>query len=100
MPVAELTLAALKKAIEAHEPDLSFSDNLLAFVVAALRAGDGKNFIILRGVSGTGKSRLVSAIAKAVYGSANVDRPHLTILEVRPDWTDGSSLLGHFDPVG
>jgi DNA-cytosine methyltransferase len=100
VPVANLTLASLKRAIEKYETDLSFSDKLLASLVAALRAGDGKSFIILRGVSGTGKSRLVSAVAKAVYGSSAVDRPHLTILEVRPDWTDGAPLLGHFDPVG
>src|SRR6185312_8650369 len=52
------------------------------------------------GVSGTGKSRLVAAIAKAIYGSPMVDTPYLTIVEVRPDWTDSSSLLGHYDPVG
>lgn len=99
LPVGKLTLAALKAALTTYESDLTFPDQLLASIVAALRSGDGKNFIILRGVSGTGKSRLVSAVAKAVYGSANVDRPHLTIVEVRPDWTDGSPILGHYDPV-
>jgi hypothetical protein len=93
-------LAILKAALASHEPDLDFRDELLASLVAALRSGDGKNFIILRGVSGTGKSRLVSAVAKAVYGSFKVDRPHLMIIEVRPDWTDGSPILGHYDPVG
>lgn len=100
LPIASLTLAALRTALATYEPDLTFSDQLLASVIAALRSGDGKNFIILRGVSGTGKSRLVSSVAKAVYGSAKVDRPHLTIVEVRPDWTDGSPLLGHYDPIG
>lgn len=98
--INELTLTTLKDAIKKHEPELAFSDRLLASIVAALRAGDGKNFIILRGVSGTGKSRLVAAVAKAVYGAGIVDRPYLTVLEVRPDWTDGAPLLGHFDPVG
>src|SRR6185437_8351273 len=65
--VPDLTLSGLKAALATYEPELSFSDQLLASVVAALRAGDGKNFIILRGISGTGKSRLVSAVAKAVY---------------------------------
>lgn len=99
VPISELTLASLQAALKTYESDLVFPDALLASIVAALRSGDGKNFIILRGVSGTGKSRLVSAVAKAVYGSSNVDRPHLTIIEVRPDWTDGSSLLGHYDPI-
>jgi hypothetical protein len=100
IPVPSLILTDLKVALSTYEPDLVFSDALLASVIAALRSGDGRNFIILRGVSGTGKSRLVSALAKAVYGSPHVDSPYLTIVEVRPDWTDGSSVLGHYDPIG
>ena len=99
VPVAQLTLAQLKAALGAYDDDLVFSDRLLASVVAALRAGDGRNFTILRGVSGTGKTRIVSAIAKAVYGAAFVDLPYLSIIEVRPDWTDGTYLLGHYDPI-
>lgn len=97
--VGSLTLGTLRKALVIHEPDLVFSDALLASVVAALRSGDGKNFIILKGLSGTGKTRLVTAVAKAVYGSPAVKMPELTIVEVRPDWSDGSYLLGHYDPI-
>ena len=100
IPISELTLSALKTALATYEPNLVFTDDLLASVVASLRSGDGRNFMILRGISGTGKSRLVAALAKAVYGSSLVDAPYLTIVEVRPDWTDSSSLLGHYDPVG
>ena len=99
IPVAELTLAHVKAALAEHESDLRFSDALLASVVAALRAGDGKCFAILRGVSGTGKSRLVAAVAKALYGAATVAAPWLTMIEVRSDWTDGSPLLGHYATV-
>jgi hypothetical protein len=99
IPLSDLTLAAVKAALAVYEPDLRFSDPLLASVVAALRAGDGRNFVILRGVSGTGKSRLVAAIAKAVYGTAKVPVPWLTMVEVRPDWTDGAPLLGHYATV-
>src|ERR1022692_953864 len=99
VPVGLLTLEVLRNALQSHEKELVFSDDLLASVVAALRSGDGRNFMILRGVSGTGKSRLVSAIAKAVFGTASVDMPYLTLVEVRPDWTDGSALLWHHDPI-
>ena len=99
VPISGLTLAHVKAALATHEPDLRFSDNLLASVVAALRAGDGKCFTILRGVSGTGKSRLVAAVAKALYGTATVPAPWLTMIEVRPDWTDGAPLLGHYATV-
>ena len=99
LEISNLSLAVLKEAIATYDPDLEYSDALLASVVAALRAGDGRNFIVLRGVSGTGKTRLVTAIARAIYGAAVVPQPYLTIVEVRPDWTDGSYLLGHYDPI-
>ena len=95
----DLTLSKLKTAIQSYDPDLVFSDHLLASVIAALRSGDGRSFVILRGVSGTGKSRLVAAIARAVYGAQTVGRPHFTMIEVRPDWTDGAPLLGFYDPI-
>lgn len=98
--ITSLTLQALREGLAKYEPQLTFTDQLLASLLAALRSGDGKNFIILRGVSGTGKSRLVAALAKVIFGSPTVDRPHLTVIEVRPDWTDGSPILGHYDPVG
>ena len=97
--VAELTLEKLRQSLDQFHKDLRFPDLLLASLVAAVRSGDGKNFVILRGISGTGKSRLAAAIASAVYGSQIVERPRFTIVEVRPDWTDGSALLGHYDPI-
>jgi hypothetical protein len=99
LPLAQLTVDALKVALAKYEPDLRFTNELLSSLVASIRSGDGKSFTILRGVSGTGKSRLVAALARCIYGSAAIDRPFLTIIEVRPDWTDGSPLLGHYDLV-
>ncbi|MBY5473596.1 hypothetical protein HFO86_25730 [Rhizobium leguminosarum] len=99
IPLRQLTLADIKAALAKYEPDLQFDDEILASIVAAMRAGDGRNFIILKGVSGTGKSKLVAAIAKALYSSDSVDAPYLTIVEVRPEWTDRTGLMGHYDPI-
>lgn len=99
IPVPDLTLAEVRAALAKYEPDLQFDDEILASIVSAMRAGDGRNFIILKGVSGTGKSKLVAAIAKALYASSDVDAPYLTIIEVRPEWTDRAGLLGHYDPI-
>lgn len=56
----------------------------IAAFVAAVRA---KPFVILAGISGTGKTRLPVLVAEATDGRARV-------MPVRPDWTDGSDLLG------
>jgi hypothetical protein len=62
----------------------------VAAYVTALRT---KPFVILAGVSGTGKSRLPREIARAT-GSL-----HQTIA-VRADWTDSADLLGYIDLQG
>jgi hypothetical protein len=51
-----------------------------------------KPFVILAGISGTGKTKLVELFAKAIgYG----DDDHCVIIPVKPDWTDNSDLLGY-----
>jgi MoxR-like ATPase len=51
-----------------------------------------KPFVILSGISGTGKTRLTELMAEALTG--NVSGQYL-LLPVRPDWTDSTSLLGY-----
>ncbi len=51
-----------------------------------------KPFVILAGISGTGKTKLVELFAEAIgYG----DNEHCVIIPVKPDWTDNSDLLGY-----
>jgi predicted nucleotidyltransferase len=49
-----------------------------------------KPFIILAGISGTGKTQLPRMIAEAISF-----KNHIIQIPVRPDWTDGSDLLGY-----
>ena len=58
-----------------------------------------KHFVILRGLSGTGKTSLVRRYAYAVHGLGNLeqDNPLFFMCPVRPDWTDPLGLTGHFD---
>lgn len=57
-----------------------------------------KPFVILAGVSGTGKTKLVKLFAEAV--GATSDNQQFTLIPVRPDWSDPSDLLGYKDLSG
>lgn len=62
----------------------------IAAYVTALRT---KPFVILAGVSGTGKSKLPQLVADATGAEC-------TLLPVRPNWTDSSDVLGYQDLQG
>ncbi|MFD3259576.1 McrB family protein [Paenibacillus lentus] len=57
-----------------------------------------KPFVILAGVSGTGKTRLIKLFAEAM--GANLDNGQYTQIPVRPDWSDPSDLIGYSDLTG
>lgn len=62
----------------------------IAAYVTALRT---KPFVILAGVSGTGKSKLPALVSRATGGNCH-------LIPVRPDWTDSSDVLGYCDLQG
>lgn len=96
-----------------------FDPDLIARYLAALLA---KPFVILAGVSGTGKSKLVELVAEfysatAVTGPAPGEAPatgegfvfapakgppdptRFALVAVRPDWIDNQSILGFVNPI-
>lgn len=62
----------------------------IATFLTAIRS---KPFLILAGVSGTGKTKLTQLIAKQTGGKS-------TLIPVKPDWTDSSDILGYTDLHG
>ncbi|MEP9321503.1 hypothetical protein ABKS89_30450 [Pseudomonas sp. LABIM340] len=66
---------------------------------AALNFLDHKRFVILSGLSGTGKTQLALKYARAVHGltSSTVPNPLLFECPVRPEWTDPTGLTGYYD---
>ena len=57
-------------------------------IAAFITAARTKPFVILAGISGTGKTKLPRLVAEATGA-------HLRRIPVRPDWTDSSELLGY-----
>jgi hypothetical protein len=62
----------------------------IAQYITAIRT---KPFVILAGISGTGKSKLPALVAEATGGVA-------TLVPVRPDWTDSADVLGYTNLEG
>lgn len=62
----------------------------LAQYVSALRT---KPFVILAGITGTGKSKLPQLVAEMTGGKSQ-------LIPVRPDWTDSAEVLGYTDLQG
>jgi 5-methylcytosine-specific restriction enzyme B len=62
----------------------------IATYITAVRT---KPFVILAGVTGTGKSKLPALVATATGGESR-------LVPVRPDWTDSADVLGYVDLQG
>ncbi|WP_396953925.1 McrB family protein [Neobacillus niacini] len=57
-----------------------------------------KPFVILSGISGTGKTMMIKWFAESL--GATKENGQFTLIPVRPDWSDGSDLLGYRDIKG
>jgi hypothetical protein len=111
------TVNSLKDFCESR--GFTFSEELLARYVASVIT---KPFVILAGVSGTGKSKLAELVAE-FYSSSPTSNSALTaeaqtsaeyvvvpqrgspdparfaLVPVRPDWIDNQSVLGFVNPI-
>lgn len=92
IPVADIESAV--KALGGHYPN-----GEVRRFHAALNFLTHKHFVILSGLSGTGKTQLALKYARAVHGLASNtdDDPLIFECPVRPEWTDPTGLTGYFD---
>jgi MoxR-like ATPase len=95
LPAPEPTEADLLAYIEGYiaAQGFTFPPLTVRNYYIALKA---KPFVILTGLSGTGKTRLTRLFADALTGGT---RDQYLLLPVRPDWTDGTPLLGYHNLV-
>ena len=87
MPIKE-TIAEVKTYISSR--GFSYDEGLIENFYLSLKS---KPFVILAGTSGTGKTRLVKLFSEAIGAD-------YFMVPVRPDWSDGSDLFGHYDLNG
>ncbi len=107
--VAEYELNdALQSAEDIFSADLVLSpltqteNSSYAHLLTALRT---KPFVLLAGISGTGKSRIVRELAKACWKNEedefgkNCPR-NFCMVQVKPNWHDSSELMGYVSRIG
>lgn len=92
IPVGEIEAAV--EALGGHYPN-----GEVRRFHAALNFLHHKHFVILSGLSGTGKTQLALKYARAVHGLTSNSSPDPLIFEcpVRPEWTDPTALTGYYD---
>jgi hypothetical protein len=92
IPVTEIEAAVI--ALGGHYPN-----GEVRRFHAALNFLEHKHFVILSGLSGTGKTQLALKYARAVHGlsTMNAADPLLFVCPVRPEWTDPTGLTGYYD---
>lgn len=92
-----LALADIEKAVS----DLGgfYPNGELTRYHAGLNFLTHKHFVILSGLSGTGKTQLALLYARAIHGKdkRDADDPFLFVCPVRPEWTDPTGLTGYYD---
>lgn len=88
-------------SVSLHVPTNKCVHKYLPYL-AALRT---KPFMLLAGISGTGKSRIVREMAKACWKERDVDygknKPsNFEMVQVKPNWHDSSEVFGYVSRIG
>ena len=87
------SIETIKEYIESK--GFSYEEGLIENFYLSLKS---KPFVILAGISGTGKTRLVKLFAEAL-GATDLNGQY-KLISVRPDWSDSSDLFGYVDLNG
>lgn len=85
-------------------PTKSKTENILSKYIPYLTALRTKPFMLLAGISGTGKSRIVREMAKACWASHEEDYGkncprNFCMVQVKPNWHDSSDLIGYVSRI-
>jgi len=81
--------------------DIALKDSSYRSYIAAIKS---KPFLLLAGISGTGKSRIVRELARACWEEGSFEyksqKPrNFEMVQVKPNWHDSSELIGYVSRV-
>ena len=84
--------------------DNKIEDSYVTFYRPYTTAIKSKPFLLLAGISGTGKSRIVRELARACWEEGSEEykaqKPkNFTMIQVKPNWHDSSELIGYVSRV-
>jgi len=90
---------------EDQTKDESKIDKISSSYRPFITAIKSKPFLLLAGISGTGKSRIVRELARACWDADseefNSQKPrNFEMVQVKPNWHDSSELIGYVSRVG
>lgn len=93
----------LNSANMKEEPKVVFP-NINTYYRLYVSAIKSKPFLLLAGISGTGKSRIVRELARACWeegsGEYKAQKPkNFEMIQVKPNWHDSSELIGYVSRI-
>ena len=94
----------LEEKDEDQTKDESIFDKITSSYRPFITAIKSKPFLLLAGISGTGKSRIVRELARACWDADseefNSQKPrNFEMVQVKPNWHDSSELIGYVSRV-
>ena len=97
----ELTVNELLDLFKKEMPEKIINPRYRSFITAI----KSKPFLLLAGISGTGKSRIVRELARACWDADSEEfkaqKPsNFEMVQVKPNWHDSSELVGYVSRVG
>ena len=89
-----------KQIVYFKETNLNIKKDFLNYITAI----KSKPFLLLAGISGTGKSRIVRELARACWDEGSEEyeaqKPrNFDMVQVKPNWHDSSELIGYVSRV-
>lgn len=90
-----------KNELEDYTTAKSYTSDIYRPYITAIKS---KPFLLLAGISGTGKSRIVRELARACWDKDteeyNAQKPkNFQMVQVKPNWHDSSDLIGYVSRV-